>query len=85
MNNASNDEFRHGSYLNFQLALVLKQCENLSSDHTLFFTAVISEFSYECNITVMTRRDDNVIIGSLWGTKTSKPDSGMATSNTDFL
>jgi len=35
----------------------------LSSDHTLFFTAVISEFSCECSITVMTGRDNNMIMG----------------------
>lgn len=65
--NTCNDEFRQSSYLNFRLVLVLTQCWNLSSDHTLFFTVVLPEFSYECSIIVMTGRDNNGIIGSLWG------------------
>ncbi|KAM9606205.1 uncharacterized protein ACIBXB_002073 [Morphnus guianensis] len=36
------------------------------------FSGVISEFSYEYIIVVMTRRDNNVIIGSLWGKKTKQ-------------
>lgn len=46
---------------------------------------MISEFSSEYSVTVISGRDTNVTTGSLWGEKTTKPASGAATNEMDSL